>query len=250
MELELTVLKVVAANRLYNTVTESPILRRSRPRWAAVLKRTGRTVYETNGKQVLSDKHHMVLLPRGCRYAWRCEEPGECLLIEFDAPQLGDEVLSFPVKDSGFFEKGFWDIQRLIHTPTAEARMMCMYRLYGLLVQMMKPQYVPKERQLLVQPALDYMAEHYFDPAITNDSLARLCGVSTVHFRKRFEAVCGMPPIRYLHSLRIQKAKDLLASDFDSISRVAESVGYSSVFHFSKMFKHYTGQSPTEYANR
>ena len=107
--------------------------------------------------------------------------------------------------------------------------------------------YIPKGKQALLQPATDYLSEHYFDPAITNDRLAAMCGISTVYFRKSFEAVHGMPPMRYLHGLRIQKAKDILASDYGAISQVAESVGYGSVYHFSKMFRIYTGVSPTEY---
>ena len=51
-----------------------------------------------------------------------------------------------------------------------------------------------------------------------------------------------------LHSLRMQRAKDILSSDYDSIAQVAESVGYSSVYHFSKMFRTYTGMSPSQYA--
>jgi AraC-like DNA-binding protein len=57
-----------------------------------------------------------------------------------------------------------------------------------------------------------------------------------------------MPPIRYLHDYRVQRAKDILSSDYDSVTQVAESVGYNSVYHFSKMFRLYTGISPTEYA--
>ena len=116
------------------------------------------------------------------------------------------------------------------------------------LVRSVSKEYVSKGKQQLVQPAVDYISEHYFDPDINNDRLARLCGISTVYFRKCFEALMGVPPIRYLHDFRIQRAKDILSSDYGSISQVAGSVGYRSVYHFSKMFKTYTGLNPTEYA--
>ena len=74
--------------------------------------------------------------------------------------------------------------------------------------------------------------------------------MSTVGFRKNFQATYGVSPIRYLHQYRIQKAKDLLSSDYGSITQVAESTGYSSVYHFSKMFSQYTGMSPTEYVKQ
>lgn len=251
MELDITVLKVTAANRLYNTPTENPIRRRYRTRWGVALKRTGKTIYTVNGRQILSDNLHPVIMPRGCSYSWRCVEPGECIIIEFDAVEELNDVLSFTVSDSSFIEKAFWEIQKNIHIITPEASLTCRHLLYGLLLQLVKSapkEYVSKGRQQLLQPALDYISEHYFDPNITNQQLASMCGISTVYFRKSFEAICGVSPIRHLHNIRIQRAKDILSSDYDSISLVAESVGYGSVFHFSKMFKLYTGMSPTEYA--
>ena len=252
-ELNLTVTKVVVANRLYNTASEQLIWRRSRSHWGLVLKRTGRTIYTSEGTQIPSDRHHPVLLPKGSCYSWQCVEAGECLIIEFDAPQTGTHAIPFTVSDSTFIEKGFLEIQKHLHEPTAEARLEVTYRLYGLLLQLVKSaakEYVSKAKQQLLQPAMDYICENYFDPSIGNDRLAALCGISTVYFRKSFEAAYGMPPIRYLHDYRIQRAKDILSSDYSSISQVAESVGYRSVYHFSKMFKHYTGQSPSLYAKR
>jgi len=246
---ELIITRIVAANRLYNKENEQPNMRRNRRRWAVALKRTGRTIYRVKDREVLSDERHMVILPKGCSYSWQCMEVGECLMIEFDATGESEDILSFAVADCAFFENAFLELQRNLHTPTLQARVNCMHLLYSVLAQLYKnTPYVPKARQQMLQPAVDYMAENYFDPAISNDRLAKMCGVSTVHFRKSFEAAMGMPPIRYLHSLRVRKAKDILSSDFDSIAQVAASVGYSNLFHFSKMFKLYTGISPSEYA--
>lgn len=250
-DFDITVLKVVSANRLNNAVTEAPLHRCCRPRWAVALKRTGRTWYTVNGQEILSDRQHPVILPKGSSYSWRCVEPGECLLIEFDAVQAHEDIFSFSVADGGFLESGFLEIQKKLPNPVPEARLEIIHRLYGLLLQLVKSaakDYAPKAKQQLIQPALDHISEGYFDPDITNESLARLCGISTVYFRKCFEGVCGVPPIRYLHEFRTGKAKDVLSSDYGSISQVAESVGYRSVYHFSKMFKIYTGLSPTEYA--
>ena len=51
-----------------------------------------------------------------------------------------------------------------------------------------------------------------------------------------------------IHDFRMDKAKAILRSDYDSIGQVATSVGYNSIYHFSKMFRQYTGQTPTQYA--
>ena len=56
-----------------------------------------------------------------------------------------------------------------------------------------------------------------------------------------------MPPAKYLQSVRIRKAKELLTLNIYSIGEIAEMVGYSSVYYFSKAFKKETGVPPSEF---
>ena len=250
-DFNITVTKITAANKLFNYVTDGVISRNRRVRWAVALKRSGTTYYTVGGKEVLSDAHHPVLLPKGCTYTWRCTEPGECLIIEFDANEEFEDIFSFSVADANFFISNFYDIERALVENTPEARLAAVYNLYSILLQLVKGasrEYIGKEKRELLLPAVNHIAANYADQSLTNDTLASLCGISTVYFRKCFETVYGESPIRFLHNFRIQKAKGLLSSDYGSISQVAESVGYASLYHFSKMFKLYTGMNPTEYA--
>lgn len=251
MEPDIVVLNVVSANRLYNRISESPTYCKSRRRWAAVLKSSGTTYYTVNDRKILSDCNHPVILPKGSCYSWICVEEGECLLVEFDTLVTCKTIFPFELSDTSFFVRNFYQIQKALSLDTADGRMEAFSRLYEILRQLFKSaekEYTPKEKRNLIKPAENYILEHYFDLGITNDRLAALCGISTVYFRKCFEAVFGVSPIRYLHNYRTKKAKDILSSDFSSIEQVSESVGYSSVYHFSKMFKTYTGMSPSEYA--
>lgn len=250
-DFDITVSKVLSAIRLYNHAFENPFHRRYRHHWAVALKSSGSTCYTSGGKQVRSDSTHAVILPMGSSYSWVCTEPGECLLIEFDAPQTCTEISSFHIADNSFFIRNFHRICKALSEDTPESRMAAFSLLYDTLRQLFKSaakEYTPKDKQKLVKPAESYILENYADPNITNDYLASLCSISTVYFRRCFEAVFGVSPIRYLHDCRTKKAKDILGSDFESIEQVAESVGYNSVYHFSKMFKTYTGMSPSEYA--
>ena len=246
---DVTVTSVAAANRFRNAPTAAPIRRERRERWAVVLKYTGRTFYTANGRQSPSDCLHPVILPKGCTYSWQCVEEGECMIIEFEALQEWEELLSFSVSDSSFFVNTFFKVEKCLRESTPESRMEARHLVSGILLQLIRSaakEYAPRKKQLL-EPAITCLTENYADPAITNDTLAALCGISTVYFRKSFETVYGQSPIRWLHSYRIQKAKDILSSDYGSIALVAQSVGYSNVYHFSKMFKTYTGMSPTQF---
>ena len=53
--------------------------------------------------------------------------------------------------------------------------------------------------------------------------------------------------MEYLHMLRMKKAAEMLKTDYDSIDSISISVGYNSIYHFSKMFKKHFGISPSKY---
>lgn len=243
--------KVISSYRLLKSPVRVVTRQPGRRCWGIALKNEGRTIYNQGGKQILSDKNHVVLLPKGSRYTWTCVEPGECMIIDFDAPETGSAITCVEVSDSSYILSAFARIEKCKNPEHPTSRLDAMQQLYGILLFLAKAankKYTPKDQQQRISPAVDHMLENYSDPQITNRSLAELCGISEVYFRKSFEAVYDCPPIRYLHRLRIRKAKAILLGDYDTIGQVAESVGYSSVYHFSKMFKIYTGISPTQYA--
>ena len=111
-----------------------------------------------------------------------------------------------------------------------------------------KQQYLPSSYRHALEPVVNYIHINYSDRDITNETLAAIAGTSTVYFRKMFTKAYNVSPIRYLRSVRIKKAMELLISDAASISDIAEMAGYGSVYNFSKMFKAETGASPSEYA--
>jgi AraC-like DNA-binding protein len=72
-----------------------------------------------------------------------------------------------------------------------------------------------------------------------NLSVWRLCHI--------FKSDVGMPPIRYLRLLRMERAKDLLESSFLSVKEIAYQVGVNDESHFVRDFKATYGFSPTLY---
>jgi AraC-like DNA-binding protein len=106
--------------------------------------------------------------------------------------------------------------------------------------------YVPSVKYGKLQPAIDYILQNY-NKNITNDTLASVSGISTVYFRKLFSEIMGVSPITYVKSLRIEKAKELLKSDYGNLTDIAYSLGYSSLYDFSRDFKKHTGTAPSKY---
>ena len=75
-------------------------------------------------------------------------------------------------------------------------------------------------------------------------TLAREVGMSRSGFSARFTALVGEPVLRYLTGLRMQLAHRELRRSGDSISRIAERVGYHSEPAFNRAFKRVVGMPP------
>jgi AraC-like DNA-binding protein len=78
----------------------------------------------------------------------------------------------------------------------------------------------------------------------TVERLARAVGLSRAAFARRFAAVSGRSPLRYLTELRLALAASLLESTDDSLAELALHVGYTSEFAFSRAFKRQHGVAP------
>lgn len=247
----LVIKKVCSANLLLNSPIGITTNRTNRERWAIALKLKGKTVYTVNEKNIFSDAHHPVILPKGCNYSWKCIEPGECILIDFEADEGFDYFTSFEIADNSEILNLFSKIEKSLSTKNQYSHTESILNLYKIILFILKSkkneQAHPKIYNI-IKPAEKYITENYFNSNINNEDLANLCGISTVYFRKCFEKIYGAPPIKYLHTFRINKAKAILQSDYETIEQVAISVGYNSIYHFSKMFKKYVGTNPSEYA--
>ena len=77
--------------------------------------------------------------------------------------------------------------------------------------------------------------------------LADTLHISRSYLSTVFQKETGVPFSRYLMDFRIRKAQQLLREDDLSIVEVANAVGYGDYVQFSKMFKKWTGVSPSAF---
>ncbi|MFN8254415.1 MAG: AraC family transcriptional regulator [Bacteroidales bacterium] len=82
------------------------------------------------------------------------------------------------------------------------------------------------------------------------ENLAAELNTGYSQFRKMFKKYIGMSPAQYHLFLRIQQAKYLLSNRELPIKDIAGSLGFCSIYHFSKLFKEKTGVTPGKYARQ
>ncbi len=96
-----------------------------------------------------------------------------------------------------------------------------------------------------VQKALGIFETDYHRPLSVADVAAEI-GFERSYFSVKFKEHVGLSPHKYLTTLRIGKAAQLLSGAEHTVSEIAESVGLDPV-NFARLFKKETGLSPLEY---
>lgn len=97
-----------------------------------------------------------------------------------------------------------------------------------------------------LEQVMQYINTHFRD-ALQIKDLAALAGLSKDYFSKKFTARYGCSPIRYINKLRILEAQRLLITTNQSVSKIAESVGFFDSSYFSRLFKCSTGYYPLRF---
>lgn len=77
--------------------------------------------------------------------------------------------------------------------------------------------------------------------------VAGQCYLSEFTFFHAFKQAFGLAPYRYFIQLTMRRAEELLCQSRYSITEIAEILGFSDLFAFSKAFKKETGLSPAEF---
>lgn len=99
----------------------------------------------------------------------------------------------------------------------------------------------------VIEEAKCFISDHYSDPSISLGAVAEFVGLNEKYFSTRFSNETGISFIAYLTELRIKKAKEMIERTNMKVYEISEAVGYSSVEHFTRVFKRITGRTPTTY---
>lgn len=104
------------------------------------------------------------------------------------------------------------------------------------------------EDDSVIQYAKNYIRSHYADN-ISRDTVAKVVFLDGAYFSRLFKQKTGQSYIDFLTEVRMEKAKELLATH-SSISEISEAVGYFHRNQFITNFRKFTGYTPNEYRTK
>jgi AraC-like DNA-binding protein/mannose-6-phosphate isomerase-like protein (cupin superfamily) len=94
--------------------------------------------------------------------------------------------------------------------------------------------------------ANNYMERHVFD-YISLDDIASYVQLDSSYLIRLFSQTFHTSPMKFYFNLKMEAAKNLLATSTLSIKEIAAKLSFCNEFYFSKRFKEIVGQPPSKY---
>lgn len=135
-----------------------------------------------------------------------------------------------------------------------ERELYCIGKVYELFdciceLSVTRPAPTAKSQLSYIKLIINFIQVKYTEPIHMND-IANACVLERSYMTKMFKSATGRTPQDYLLSYRMKKACTMLEDASIPIQNIAYFVGYGDPFTFSKAFKRYVGQSPSEFRKK
>jgi signal transduction histidine kinase/DNA-binding response OmpR family regulator/uncharacterized protein HemY len=136
-------------------------------------------------------------------------------------------------------------------------------RIYNLIEQRKKLRQL-FSRELILQPKqialpsrdaefltrlLSLVEEKYSDPDFSVEELSQETAMSRMQLHRKLKALTDESPGEFLRRFRLERAKQLLSVPGMQVSEVCYKTGFNNLSNFSKIFREFTGKTPSEYLN-
>lgn len=204
----------------------------------------GRIDYIKDGKRTVSDSSCAVILPKGTDYLLLGTETGDFPLINFEVLEpFTSDLICIRLRNPESYMRDLERMNELCASGQNRAKLMSL--MYGILERLSAE---TDRTHPAISRSISYFSSNIGDPSLSIADAAAHAEISEVYLRKLFVSELGYTPKQYVMELRLRRARHMLAEKAETVTSVAESCGFSSVYHFCRAFKKSTGMTPSEYA--
>lgn len=93
-------------------------------------------------------------------------------------------------------------------------------------------------------------AAHNYQVEAPVRQMVALSGLPERTFKRRFAQATGMSPLEYVHTLRLEEAKQMLEAGDEPVEAIAWEVGYQDPSFFARLFRRRVSLTPAQYRRR
>ncbi len=138
---------------------------------------------------------------------------------------------------------------RISQFKSVEETKECIDRLIDKIIEETDNQNETMQNNKIINDVIEYMDEHYMNPDFSLNLVSNVVDASPSHISRLFKKIIGVNFIDFLTEMRMKKAINLLKESDEKISDIGLKVGYINPNSFMRVFKKYTGMTPSECRN-
>jgi YesN/AraC family two-component response regulator len=98
-----------------------------------------------------------------------------------------------------------------------------------------------------LQRAMNIIEQHLSNPNFDVMILTREVGMSRMQLHRKLQALTNQSANKFIRSLRLKKAADLLNQKYGNVAQIAYEVGFNNPAYFAECFRKQFGKLPSEY---
>lgn len=211
----------------------------------------GTEIYNFNDRKISTEPDTILYIPKDEKYTIDFEGTKSVVTgIEFEFFYIEcQRPFCIKVNRINEMKSLFSDIYKIWQRKKPNYSAMCksvFYRIIGMLLNQ-ESHYSNSDNYLKISEAVNYLHKHYLESSFRIETLFEISKISPKYFETLFFREFQATPKEYVIALKMELAKELLKSEKYSVGDVAFQLGYSDIYHFSKIFKAKTGNTPSEF---
>lgn len=109
---------------------------------------------------------------------------------------------------------------------------------------------IPSREQAFLQQARQIIEDHIDDESFSVEQLSSHLALDRTQLFRKLRALTGRNPSRFIRTIRLKRARQLLKADAGTAAEISFMVGFNSPSYFSKCFKEEFGVTPGEVGKR
>ena len=211
----------------------------------------GEEIYTFSDKAIHATPDSVLYLPKGETYTITLRgERSTVIYFDFEADE---DVHARPflvnVGSGSGLKSVFFDSEREWRFRRSESFSACLsdfYKIVSVLIRHASRSGDSASCEKISNAVL-YLHAHYTDEDFKIGTLAKISGISMRYFEMLFSERMKTSPKEYVLLLKITLAKELLLNKKNTVTSVAQQLGFNDIYHFSRVFKKKTGYTPTQY---
>lgn len=241
----------------YTKNTEYDYSRQPRPCHNFVFMLEGEGVIHSNGEKIPLKAGDILFIPKNTTYKsqWFAKPKAVFHSLHFSFQTQHDPLLNktLPVQtlDNARFKQSYHflkEIEKYQFRKNADS-FFALSAFFAICGELLRDIRLATENPVhkTIAPAVSYIEQNYKED-FSVEYLANLCFLSPSRFFYLFKLHTGASPIVYKNKIAVQNAaQELLYSPHLSVKEIAENHGYTCIVYFERLFKKFTGKTPSQY---